>query len=140
MCIRDSPWDETEERLFREALTLHGRDWHACAAHVGTRDHRALTSHAQKYFIKLCLQGKQLPVKVRESGDGFTLSGKPLDPTSAAAKQYGFKPDTAGLSAEQLAEMHAAAEKEKARAREEKARAREEKALCLLYTSPSPRD
>ena len=124
------PWDETEERLFREALTLHGRDWHACAAHVGTRDHRAFTSHAQKYFIKLCLQGKQLPVKVRESGDGFTLSGKPLDPTSAAAKQYGFKPDTAGLSAEQLAEMHAAAEKEKARAREEKARAREEKALA----------
>jgi hypothetical protein len=29
-----------------------------------------------------------LPDKVRESGDGYTLSGKPLDPNSAAAKPY----------------------------------------------------
>jgi hypothetical protein len=26
------------------------------AAHVGTRDARAITSHAQKWFIKQCLQ------------------------------------------------------------------------------------
>ena len=88
------PWTDEEETKFREALALHGRDWKACAAHVGTRDHRAFTSHAQKYFIRLCLQGKPLPRKVAESGEGYTLSGKPLDPNSAAAKQYGFKPDT----------------------------------------------
>jgi hypothetical protein len=32
--------------------------------------------------------GKSLPVKVKESGEGYTLSGKPLDITSAAAKPY----------------------------------------------------
>jgi SHAQKYF class myb-like DNA-binding protein len=54
------PWTEEEERLFREALVLHGRDWKKCAEHVGTRDARAYTSHAQKHFIKMCLQGKGL--------------------------------------------------------------------------------
>lgn len=88
------PWDEAEEAKFVEALHLHGRDWKKCAEHVGTRDARAITSHAQKYFIKLCLQGKRLPRKVAESGDGYTLSGKPLDPNSAAARAYGFKPDS----------------------------------------------
>lgn len=87
-------WDETEEAKFVEALHLYGRDWKKCAEHVGTRDARAITSHAQKYFIKLCLQGKRLPRKVAESGDGYTLSGKPLDPNSAAARAYGFKPDS----------------------------------------------
>lgn len=29
-----------------------------------------------------------LPAKIRESGEGYTLSGKPLDPNSAAAKPY----------------------------------------------------
>ena len=50
-----------------------------------------MASHAQKYFIKLCLKGERLPAKVAESGTGYTLSGKPLDPESAAAKAYGFK-------------------------------------------------
>jgi SHAQKYF class myb-like DNA-binding protein len=88
------PWTEEEEKLFLEALALHGRDWKKCAEHVGTRDHRAFTSHAQKWFIKMCLQGKPLPKKVAESGEGYTLSGKPLDPNSAAARQYGFRADT----------------------------------------------
>ncbi|QDZ21120.1 histone H2A deubiquitinase [Chloropicon primus] len=87
-------WTPEEERLFREALKLYGRNWKECASHVGTRDQRSFTSHAQKYFIKMCLQGKPLPRKVAESGEGYTLSGKPLDPNSAAARAYGFKPDT----------------------------------------------
>ena len=122
-------WSEEEERLFGEALDLHGRDWKAAAAHVGTRDARAFTSHAQKYFIKLaiagkpcstkfwtfdsamhpvglayhsavllhilqrCIAGKPVPAKVAETGTGYTLSGKPLDPTSAAARAYGLKPE-----------------------------------------------
>lgn len=32
-----------------------------------------------------------MPAKVRESGEGYTLSGKPLDPNSAAARAYGLK-------------------------------------------------
>jgi hypothetical protein len=58
------------------------------AAHVGTRDVRQFTSHAQNHFIKLCLQGRPLPAKVLESGDGYTLSGKPLDPTSGAGARW----------------------------------------------------
>jgi hypothetical protein len=69
-----------------------GRDWKACAEHVGTRDSRAIASHAQKHFIKLCIRGELLPARVAQSGAGYTLSGKPLDPESAAAKAYGFKP------------------------------------------------
>lgn len=86
-------WSEVEEKLFLEALELHGRDWKAAATHVGTRDARAFTSHAQKFFIKLAIAGKPVPTKVAESGSGYTLSGKPLDPTSAAAKAYGLKPE-----------------------------------------------
>ena len=77
-----------------QSLDAHGRDWKAAAAYVGTRDVRAYTSHAQKHFIKLCLAGKPVPPKVAETGRGYTLSGKPLDPHSAAAKAYGFKPDS----------------------------------------------
>eukprot|EP00192_Tetraselmis_astigmatica_P002461 CAMPEP_0117655394 /NCGR_PEP_ID=MMETSP0804-20121206/4255_1 /TAXON_ID=1074897 /ORGANISM="Tetraselmis astigmatica, Strain CCMP880" /LENGTH=582 /DNA_ID=CAMNT_0005461741 /DNA_START=35 /DNA_END=1783 /DNA_ORIENTATION=+ len=88
------PWTAEEEKLFLEALVLHGRNWKKCAEHVGTRDARSFTSHAQKHFIKLCLQGKRLPPKVAESGEGYTLSGKPLDPNSSAARAYGFKPDS----------------------------------------------
>lgn len=86
-------WSDEEEKLFLEALDLHGRDWKAAAAHVGSRDARAFTSHAQKFFIKLAIAGKPVPAKVAESGHGYTLSGKPLDPTSSAARAYGLKPE-----------------------------------------------
>lgn len=86
-------WTDEEERLFVEALELYGRDWKKCAEHVGTRDAKSFTSHAQKYFIKQCLAGNKLPAKVEETGKGFTLSGKLLDPFSAAARAYGFKPE-----------------------------------------------
>ncbi len=72
-------------------VLIAGRNWKACASHIGTRDTRSVASHAQKHFIKLCLKGERLPAKVAESGTGYTLSGKALDPESAAAKAYGFK-------------------------------------------------
>ena len=56
-----------------------------------SRDRGGFTSHAQKYFIKLYKENKPLPAKVAESGEGYTLSGKPLDPDSAAARAYGAK-------------------------------------------------
>lgn len=36
---------------------------------------RAITSHAQKHFIKLLLRGEEVPGKVAETGRGYTLSG-----------------------------------------------------------------
>ncbi|GMH38254.1 hypothetical protein BSKO_06138 [Bryopsis sp. KO-2023] len=86
------PWTDDEEKLFLEGLELHGRDWKNCAKYVGTRDAKSLTSHAQKHFIKMCMRGLPLPPKVSETGVGYTLSGKLLDPTSTSAKAYGFNP------------------------------------------------
>lgn len=85
------PWTEEEERLFTEALTMFGRDWKQCAEHIGSRDHRAVASHAQKYLIKMLLQGEELPERMAETGRGYTLSGKPLDPNSSAARAYGLR-------------------------------------------------
>lgn len=81
-------WSEAEHQLFEEALELFGRDWGACARHIGTRPAPLVRSHAQKYLIKLWKLGKPLPVKVAESGNGYTLSGKPLLPESASARSY----------------------------------------------------
>jgi SHAQKYF class myb-like DNA-binding protein len=86
-------WTEEEERLFLEALALYGRDWKKCGEHIVTRDHRAVASHAQKFLIKALLKGEELPGKMVDSGRGYTLSGKPLDPNSAAARAYGLKPE-----------------------------------------------
>ena len=109
-------WTAAEEAAFVEGLARFGRDWRRIGEHLGTRDARAVSSHAQKHFIRLCLQGKRLPPKVRESGEGYTLSGKPLDPNSAAARAYGFKPNSVQLLAEagfgDLPGLRAAAEVE----------------------------
>ena len=40
------------------------RDWKAVAALMGSRDHRAVASHAQKHFIRMCMDGQLLPPKV----------------------------------------------------------------------------
>eukprot|EP00210_Caulerpa_lentillifera_P000275 g268.t1 len=91
---RGRPWTTEEEELFREALELYGRDWKRCAEHIGTRDSKAVTSHAQKHFVKLCIIGKPVPEKVAESGLGYTLSGRLLDPDSRSAHAYGFRKET----------------------------------------------
>lgn len=97
---RASPVRATAAAGFQHALAPLSPQ---ISAHMqGSRDERAVSSHAQKHFIRLCLQGRPLPAKVAESGEGYTLSGKPLDPNSSAARQYGFKPDT--LQARALAE------------------------------------
>ncbi|KAJ3270556.1 hypothetical protein HDV01_007706 [Terramyces sp. JEL0728] len=80
----------TEEEVvkFKEGLELYGRDWLKLTEHVKTRDPNAIRSHAQKYFIKMFRDSIPLPARVLESGRGYTLSGKELDPDSAAAKPY----------------------------------------------------
>jgi SHAQKYF class myb-like DNA-binding protein len=77
-----------EEKRFLEGIELYGRDWKNLTKYVGTRNSKSVRSHAQKHFIKLYREAKPLPPKVRESGLGYTLSGKPLDPYSASAKPY----------------------------------------------------
>ncbi|KAI9268037.1 hypothetical protein BDA99DRAFT_354059 [Phascolomyces articulosus] len=81
-------YSEEEESRFVEGLKLFGRDWPKLAAHIKTRDSNSIRSHAQKHFIKMYRDKIPLPDKVRESGEGYTLSGKPLDPNSAAARAY----------------------------------------------------
>lgn len=82
-------WTDEEQELFLESLERFGRNWQACAQHVKTRDARAISSHAQRHFIKLYRNQLPLPAKVRESGEGYTLSGKPLDEQSASFLQCG---------------------------------------------------
>ena len=85
-------WSPAEVSLFETALSEHGRDWKAVAARVGTRDARAVASHAQKWLVRLAMKGERVPAKVAaQGGEGYTLSGKPLDATSATAKAYGLK-------------------------------------------------
>lgn len=86
-------WTDEEESKFWEALSIHGRDWKACATFMGTRDSRAVASHAQKAFIKACLKGEDLPDAVAATGKGYTLSGRPLDPNSSSARAYGLRPE-----------------------------------------------
>ncbi|KXZ56536.1 hypothetical protein GPECTOR_1g481 [Gonium pectorale] len=87
------PWTDEEESQFLKALELHGRDWKRAAEMIGTRDNKAVSSHAQKHFIRLCLDGKPLPPGVVRTGLGYTLSGALLDPYSSAARSYGFRPE-----------------------------------------------
>lgn len=82
-------WSPDEETRFQEALRLFGRDWASVERHVGTRDRAAVRSHAQSQFVRWARAGVPLPAKVMESGEGYTLSGRPLDPNSAAARMYG---------------------------------------------------
>ncbi|KAJ2363351.1 hypothetical protein H4S02_004331 [Coemansia sp. RSA 2611] len=85
---RTGAYTDEEELKFNEGLELFGRSWSEISAHVVTRDPKSIRSHAQKYFIKLFRDQVPLPAKVRESGEGYTLSGRPLDPNSAAARPY----------------------------------------------------
>ena len=85
-------WDDQEEQKFIESLKLYGRDWKKCAEHIVSRDARAVASHTQKFLIKALLRGEELPPEMAKTGRGYTLSGKPLDPNSSAARAYGLRP------------------------------------------------
>ncbi|KAI8384827.1 uncharacterized protein BYT42DRAFT_563762 [Radiomyces spectabilis] len=101
-----------EEERFLTGLDMYGRDWGKLAAHIATRDPNSIRSHAQKHFIKLFRDNVPLPDKVRESGAGYTLSGKPLDPNSAAAKPYlirlGYNPAATTTSDNKVAKTEPA--------------------------------
>ncbi|KAJ2546594.1 hypothetical protein EV175_005539, partial [Coemansia sp. RSA 1933] len=85
---RSGAYTNEEEELFYKGLELYGRSWSEISEHVGTRDPKSIRSHAQKYFIKLFRDNIPLPARVLETGEGYTLSGRPLDPNSAAARPY----------------------------------------------------
>ncbi|OMH79622.1 MPN domain-containing protein [Zancudomyces culisetae] len=77
-----------EEEMFLRGLDLYGRNWKQLSQFMKTRCPKSIRSHAQKHFIKLYRDNKPLPDKVKESGEGYTLSGKPLDPNSTSARVY----------------------------------------------------
>jgi Myb-like DNA-binding domain len=81
-------WSAAEQARFEYALETWGRDWEACARHVGTRDISLIRSHAQKHFIKLYKTGRPLPRRVADSGLGYTLSGNALRDDSPSARSY----------------------------------------------------
>ena len=90
---KEGPWTDDEISRFLSALEEHGRNWEAVTAAVGTRGKENVRSRAQRHFIRLAKDGKPLPAKVAESGSGYTLSGKELDPSSAAAARiFGLPP------------------------------------------------
>ncbi|TPX61987.1 hypothetical protein SpCBS45565_g07141 [Spizellomyces sp. 'palustris'] len=86
--INQGRWTDLEEKLFLEGLEAFGRGWEDLTRHIKTRSRDCVKSHAQKHFIHLYLDGKPLPDKVKQSGEGYTLSGKPLNPDSAALRPY----------------------------------------------------
>lgn len=83
-----APWTDEEEKTFLIGLDTHGRDWTKISALFISRDPKNIRSHAQRHFIRLWYENKDLPAKVQESGKGHTLSGKPLDPDSGFAKRF----------------------------------------------------
>ncbi|KAJ3283401.1 hypothetical protein HK104_010398, partial [Borealophlyctis nickersoniae] len=100
-------WTDEEEALFEAGLELYGRNWKKLSEHIGTRDPHAVTSHAQQHFIKLCAAGKEMPDKVKESGEGYTLGGKKsfIHPrVGAATRQFKDIPKRL-FSPQALAEM-----------------------------------
>ncbi|KAI8823672.1 uncharacterized protein EV422DRAFT_365269 [Fimicolochytrium jonesii] len=86
--MKQGRWTEVEHASFLEGLELHGRNWAEVARHVGTRSKDIVKSRAQRHLIHLWLEGKDVPEKVKETGAGHTLSGKPLNPESAAVRPY----------------------------------------------------
>ncbi|KAI9102639.1 hypothetical protein DFS34DRAFT_647198 [Phlyctochytrium arcticum] len=81
-------WTEEEEKMFLTAIATYGRDWGEVSRIISTRPHTCVKSHAQKHFINLWLANEPLPAKVKETGEGYTLSGKALNPDGAAVRPY----------------------------------------------------
>eukprot|EP01084_Bolivina_argentea_P074823 135702_1 len=80
--ISQPKWTNTEEEIFKRGLELYGRDWEGISIMNGLDNisETFIIAHAQKHFIKLYKNGLPLPNKVKETGNGYTISGKPLDP------------------------------------------------------------
>ena len=62
-----------------------------------SRDEPGIRSHAQVWFVKQLKLRKELPAKVRESGNGYTLSGKALNKYSSIALKVFSKPEDVPL-------------------------------------------
>jgi len=83
-----APWTADEEQAFLLGLETYGRDWSKISELLTSRDAKNVSSHAQRHFIRLWYNNKDLPAKVQESGKGHTLSGKLLDPESSFARIF----------------------------------------------------
>ncbi|KAI8998234.1 hypothetical protein BC832DRAFT_595072 [Gaertneriomyces semiglobifer] len=95
--MRTGKWSDEEQKRFLDGLETFGRDWHAIARYIGTRPVTLIRARASRYFARLYLASKPLPAKVRESGHGYTVSGKPLlssSPTLTSIYRGAIDPST----------------------------------------------
>ena len=76
-------WSNDEESKFLDGLNKFGRKYKLVSKHIGTRDVASVRSHMQIHLLKLLKNRKALPDKVKESGNGYTLSGRPLNKYSS---------------------------------------------------------
>eukprot|EP01083_Nonionella_stella_P080132 220009_1 len=86
-------WTTEEHLTFCRGLKIYGRNWEAISKMDGivNRTKQLVGSHAQRHFINLWRRKEPLPLKVQESGTGYTLSGNPLDPNSASVQRPKYR-------------------------------------------------
>lgn len=53
-------WTEAEHIRFLEGLRLYSKDWRAIEEYIGTRTCSQIRSHAQKFFLRLQKQQKEM--------------------------------------------------------------------------------
>ena len=76
-------WTTEEHDLFLEALDLYGpKNVKAISQHVGTRTHTQVRTHAQKYYLRLDTEGKEMPLSSQKLMEGSLPSN--LEITSGA--------------------------------------------------------
>eukprot|EP01084_Bolivina_argentea_P099518 178884_1 len=107
-------WSDEQEALFREGLDTFGRDWKKVATHVGhDRNAASIRSHAQIYFLRLLQKGEALTGKLLETGNGYTLSGKPLNKYSAIALRHFGSADKVPMIDGVMSDSESAAKKKR---------------------------
>lgn len=60
-------WTEAEHKRFLEGLRLYSKDWRMIEEHIGTRTCSQIRSHAQKFFMRL--QKQQREMRGQKLGD-----------------------------------------------------------------------
>eukprot|EP01084_Bolivina_argentea_P074821 135699_1 len=77
-------WRGIEQETFKNGLELYGRDWNKISQMDGiiNKSIHSIKAYAMRYFALLWRDNIPLPSKVKETGNGYTLNGSPLDPNS----------------------------------------------------------
>ena len=68
-------WIDSEQKALEIGLERFGRDWEKIEAFMGTRTVGGIKSRVKTYFLQLLEEGKDLPKKVCETGNGYAFFG-----------------------------------------------------------------